>query len=73
MLTIMPARPADGRPPGRAGAYAAVVTVRLACDDPQTLRAATIGAARLAVAERILADGAASRCDGLPVPGSQGA
>jgi len=43
------------------------VTIRLADDDPQTLHAATIGAAWLAVAKRILADGVASRYDGLPV------
>jgi hypothetical protein len=44
-----------------------VVTVRLAGDDPQTLNAATIGAAWLAVAGRITADGVASRYDGRPV------
>jgi thymidylate synthase len=43
------------------------VTVRLAGDDPETLHAATIGAAWLAVARRILADGIASRYDELPV------
>jgi thymidylate synthase len=43
------------------------VTARLARDDPQTLYAATIGEAWLAVAERILADGTASTYDGLPV------
>jgi len=43
------------------------VTVRLAGDDPQALHAATIGAAWLAVAGRILADGVASAYDGLPV------
>jgi thymidylate synthase len=43
------------------------VTARLARDDPQTLHAATIGAAWLAVAERILADGTASTYDGRPV------
>jgi len=43
------------------------VTVRLAGDNPQTLHAATIGAAWLAVAGRILADGADSAYDGLPV------
>jgi hypothetical protein len=43
------------------------VRARLARDDPQTLYAATIGAAWLAVAERILADGTASTYDGLPV------
>jgi thymidylate synthase len=36
-------------------------------DGPQTLRAATIGAAWLAVAGRILADGVDSAYDGLPV------
>jgi thymidylate synthase len=36
-------------------------------NDPQVLPAATIGAAWLAVAERILADGTASVYDGLPV------
>jgi thymidylate synthase len=44
-----------------------VVTVRLADDDPQTLHAAGIGAAWLAVAGRILADGVASAYDGRPV------
>jgi thymidylate synthase len=48
-------------------AYDAVVTVRLAGDDPQTLHAATIGAAWLAVAGRILANGVDSAYDGLPV------
>jgi thymidylate synthase len=43
------------------------VTIRLAEDDPRTLDAATIGAAWLAVAGQILADGVASRYDGLPV------
>jgi thymidylate synthase len=43
------------------------VTGGLARDDPQTLHAATIGAAWLAVAGRILADGVASTYDGLPV------
>jgi thymidylate synthase len=43
------------------------VTVRLAGDDPQVLHAATIGAAWLAVAGQILADGADSAYDGLPV------
>jgi thymidylate synthase len=43
------------------------VTVRLASDDPQTLHAAGIGAAWLAVAGRILADGVVSDYDGLPV------
>ena len=43
------------------------MTARLARDDPQTLYTATIGAAWLAVAERILADGTASTYDGLPV------
>jgi thymidylate synthase len=43
------------------------VTIRLACDGPQTVAAATIGAAWLAVARRILADGIASRYDGRPV------
>jgi thymidylate synthase len=38
-----------------------------AADGPRTLRAATIGAAWLAVAGRILADGVASAYDGLPV------
>jgi hypothetical protein len=49
------------------GAYHAVVTIRLASDGPQTLHADTIGAAWLAVAGRILAEGIASRYDGLPV------
>jgi thymidylate synthase len=43
------------------------VTIRLASDGPQTLHADTIGAAWLAVAGRILADGIASRYDGRPV------
>ena len=43
------------------------MTARLARDDPQTMHAATIGAAWLAVAERILADGTVSSYDGLPV------
>jgi hypothetical protein len=43
------------------------VTIRRAGDGPQTLHAATIGAAWLAVAARILADGADSAYDGLPV------
>jgi thymidylate synthase len=44
-----------------------VVAVRLAGDGPQTLHAATIGAAWLAVAGRIMADGVASGYDGWPV------
>ena len=43
------------------------MTVRLAGDDPQTLHAAGIGNAWLAVAGRILADGVASAYDGRPV------
>jgi thymidylate synthase len=43
------------------------VTIRLAEDGPQTLHGPTIGAAWLAVARRILADGVASFYDGLPV------
>ena len=43
------------------------MTIRLASDGPQTLHADTIGAAWLAVAGRILAEGIASRYDGLPV------
>ena len=43
------------------------MTIRLAEDDPQTVHAATIGAAWLAVAARILADGVASTYDGRPV------
>ena len=43
------------------------MTVRLAGDDPETLYVATIGAAWLAVARRILADGIASHYDELPV------
>jgi thymidylate synthase len=39
----------------------------LARDQPNTLHAATIGAAWLTVAERILADGIESRYDGQPV------
>ena len=44
-----------------------MVTIRLAGDAPRTLHADTIGAAWLAVAGRILAEGIASRYDGLPV------
>ena len=44
-----------------------MVTIRLASDGPQTLHADTIGAAWLAAAGRILADGIASRYDGRPV------
>ena len=44
-----------------------MVTVRLAGGGPQTLYAATIGAAWLAVAGRILADGVASQYDGLAI------
>jgi hypothetical protein len=51
----------------RGDAYHAVVTIRLASDGPQTLHADTIGAAWLAVAGRILADGIASCYDGRPV------
>jgi thymidylate synthase len=51
----------------RGDAYDAVVTVRLAEDDPRVLHAATIGVAWLAVAGRILAEGIASTYDGLPV------
>jgi hypothetical protein len=43
------------------------VTTPLARDHPRTLHAATIGAAWLAAAGQILADGIASRYDGLPV------
>ncbi|HYB16251.1 MAG TPA: thymidylate synthase [Streptosporangiaceae bacterium] len=43
------------------------MTVRLAGGGPQTLYAATIGAAWLAVAGRILADGVASQYDGLAI------
>ena len=43
------------------------MTIQLAEDDPRTLDAATIGAAWLAVARQILADGVDSRYDGLPV------
>jgi hypothetical protein len=43
------------------------VTTRRAGDGPQTVYAATIGAAWLAVAGRILADGVDSAYDGLPV------
>ena len=43
------------------------MTIRLASDGPQTLHADTIGAAWLAVAGRILAEGIASRYDGRPV------
>jgi thymidylate synthase len=41
--------------------------MRSAEDDPRTLHATTIGAAWLAVAGRILADGTDSRYDGLPI------
>ena len=44
-----------------------MVTVRLAGGGPQTLHTATIGAAWLAVAGRILADGVASQYDGLAI------
>jgi thymidylate synthase len=43
------------------------VTIPIARDEPRTLRAATIGAAWLAMARRILTDGVASRYDGLAV------
>jgi thymidylate synthase len=43
------------------------VTIRLAEDDPQIRHEVSIGAAWLAVARRILADGVASTYDGLPV------
>lgn len=43
------------------------MAIRLASDGPQTLNAETIGAAWLAVAGRILAEGVASRYDGRPV------
>jgi thymidylate synthase len=43
------------------------VTIRLAGDGPQTMHADTIGAAWLAVAARILAEGIASRYDDRPV------
>ena len=41
--------------------------IRLASDDPQTLHADTIGAAWLAVARRILAEGITIHYDSLPV------
>jgi thymidylate synthase len=44
-----------------------VVTVPLSRDDPLTVRAASLGAAWLAVAARILADGVASAYDGRVV------
>ena len=44
-----------------------MVTIRLAGDGPLTVRADTMGAAWLAVAGRILAEGIASRYDDLPV------
>ena len=44
-----------------------MVTVRLASDGPQTLHSDTIGAAWLAVAGRILAEGIASPYDDRPV------
>jgi thymidylate synthase len=43
------------------------VTIQLASDGPQTLRADTIGTAWLAVARQILAEGITSHYDGLPV------
>jgi hypothetical protein len=43
------------------------MTIRLASDGPQTVRADTIGAAWPALAGRILTEGAESRYDGLPV------
>src|SRR5258708_32565894 len=48
-------------------AYDSVMTTRLAGGNPVTLHAATIGAAWLAVARRIIADGIVSRYDDLPV------
>src|SRR5258708_23512722 len=48
-------------------AYDSVMTTRLAGSNPLTLHAATIGAAWLAVARRIIADGIVSRYDDLPV------
>jgi hypothetical protein len=51
----------------RRSAYDAIVTPPLASDRPQTLQAATIGGAWLAVARLILADGIASRYDERPV------
>jgi hypothetical protein len=50
-----------------SAAYDAVVTIELARDRAAILSADTLGAAWLAVAGRILADGIASRYDGLPV------
>jgi thymidylate synthase len=47
--------------------YDAVVTTRLPSDDPHILHAPTIGAAWLAVARRILADGIVSRYDDQPI------
>jgi thymidylate synthase len=49
------------------GAYDAVVPPPLAADDPHTLYSDTIGEAWFAVADRILADGIASRYDDLPI------
>ena len=49
------------------GAYDAAVMARPGSDGPLTLQAVTIGAAWLAVARRILADGIVSRYDDLPV------
>jgi thymidylate synthase len=48
-------------------AYDAGVTTQLASDNPHPLHAATIGAAWLAVARRILDDGIVSRYDDLPI------
>lgn len=44
-----------------------MVTIRLAADGPQLIQADTLGAAWLAVAGRILAQGVASQYDGLAV------
>ena len=44
------------------------MTIRVASDGPQTVAAETLGAAWLAVARRILADGIVSRYDGIVSP-----
>src|SRR5258708_16229572 len=47
--------------------YHAVVTTRLAFDEPLVLRSDTIGRAWFAVAGRIVANGVPSRYDDLPI------
>lgn len=56
------------RPMARCpGAYDPVMTTPLADSNPQILHAATIGAAWLAVARRIIAEGIVTCYDDLPV------